>query len=63
MKTKNKFLTLLILTAGTAATTAAINKFIKMTAISKNLLGESESLCYKWQIGRASCRERVCLYV
>ncbi len=51
MKTKNKFLTLLILTAGTAATTAAINKFIKMTAISKNLLGESESLCYKWRLG------------
>lgn len=51
MKAKNKFLTLLILTAGAAATTGAINKFIKVTAISRNLLSEPQSLCYKWRLG------------
>lgn len=51
MKTKNKLLTLLILSAGATAATAAINKFIKMTAISKNLLAEPQSLCYKWRLG------------
>lgn len=51
MKAKNKFLTLLILSAGTVAATAAINKFIKLTATSKNLLSEPESLCFKWRLG------------
>lgn len=51
MKTKNKLLTLLILSAGATAATAAINKFIKNSAISKNLLAEPESLCYKWRLG------------
>ena len=51
MKAKNKLLTLLILSAGAAAGTAAINKFIKMTAISRNLLAEPQSLCYKWRLG------------
>lgn len=51
MKTKNKLLTLLILSTGATAATAAINKFIKTSAISKNLLAEPESLCYKWRLG------------
>lgn len=51
MKAKNKLLTLLILSAGATAATVAINKFIKMTATSKNLLAEPQSLCYKWRLG------------
>lgn len=51
MKTKNKLLTLLILSAGAAATTAAINKFIQVSATSRNLLADSQSLCYKWRLG------------
>lgn len=51
MKTKNKLLTLLVLSAGATVATAAINKFIKITATSKNLLAEPQSLCYKWRLG------------
>lgn len=51
MKTKNKLLTLLILSAGTAAATATINKFIKISATSRNLLTDPQSLCYKWRLG------------
>lgn len=51
MKAKNKLLTLLILSAGATAATAAINKFIKISAISKNLLADPQSLCYKWRLG------------
>ena len=36
MKAKNKLLTLLILSASAAVTTAAINKAIQVSAISKN---------------------------
>ncbi|WP_432629768.1 alpha/beta fold hydrolase [Brotaphodocola sp.] len=53
MKAKNKLLTLLILSATTAASVAAINKIIKVTAVSKNLLNDdkSKSLCFKWRLG------------
>ncbi len=51
MKTKNKLLTLLILSASTAVTTAVINKCIKYSATSKNILSDSKSLCYKWRFG------------
>lgn len=51
MKAKNKLLTLLILSAGAVSATAALNKFIKMTATSKNLLAEPQSLCFKWRLG------------
>ena len=51
MKTKNKLLTLLILSASTAAATAVINKCIKYSATSKNILSDSKSLCYKWRFG------------
>lgn len=51
MKTKNKLLTLLILSASTAVTTAVINKCIKYSAASKNLLSNTKSLCYKWRFG------------
>ncbi|KJJ77252.1 alpha/beta fold hydrolase [Clostridium sp. FS41] len=51
MKTRNKLLTLLILSAGAATTTALINKAIKLSATSRNVLGEPEALCYKWRLG------------
>lgn len=51
MKAKNKVLTMLILSAGAATTIAAINKYIKINATSRNLLTESEPLCYKWRLG------------
>ncbi|MDO5407701.1 MAG: alpha/beta hydrolase [Eubacteriales bacterium] len=51
MKTKNKLLTLLILSAGATSAIAAINKLIQVTATSKNLTTDSQSLCYKWRFG------------
>jgi len=51
MKTRNKLLTLLLLTTGATASIALINKAIKMSATSKNLLEENQSLCYKWRLG------------
>lgn len=51
MKTRNKLLTLLILSAGAATTTALINKAIKISATSRNVLSEPEALCYKWRLG------------
>ena len=51
MRTKNKLFTLLLISAGTTASIAAINKCIKISAISKNLLSEPKSLCYKWRLG------------
>ncbi|MEY8339383.1 alpha/beta hydrolase [Lachnospiraceae bacterium 62-35] len=51
MKSKNRLLTLLILSAGAGAVTAAINQTIKISAISKHLLNESDALLYKWRLG------------
>lgn len=51
MKTKNKLITALLLLTGTTVGTTLFNKYIKMTAISKNLLEEPRSLCYKWRLG------------
>lgn len=51
MKAKNKLLTLLILSAGATAATAAINKFIQISATSRNLLADPQSLCYQWRLG------------
>lgn len=51
MKTRNKLLTLLILSTGTAAATAFINKAIQISATSKHLLEQSGSLCYRWRLG------------
>ena len=51
MKAKNKLLTLLILSAGAAVTTAGINKAIQFSAVSKNFLAEPEPLCFKWRLG------------
>lgn len=51
MKTKNKLLTLLVLSASAAAATAVINKCIKLSATSKNLLSDTNAHCYKWRFG------------
>lgn len=51
MKTRNKLLTLMILSTGTAVSTALINKWIKISAVSKNVLSDSQALCYKWRLG------------
>lgn len=51
MKTKNRLFTLMILSASAASATSVINKCIKLSAASKNLLFESNSLCYKWRFG------------
>ena len=51
MNTKNKVMTLLALSAGAAATTALINKYVKFSATSKALMEESQSLCFKWRLG------------
>lgn len=51
MKTKNKLLTLLLLTTGATAVTAFINKAVKMAALSKNRLSETHPLCYRWRLG------------
>lgn len=51
MKTKNRLFTLMILSASAASATSVINKCIKLSAASKNLLFKSNSLCYKWRFG------------
>lgn len=51
MNTKNKVMTLLALSSGAAAVTAFINKYIKLSSTSKNLMTEPHSLCFKWRLG------------
>lgn len=51
MKTKNKLLTMLILSSSAVTITAFINKIVKMQAIKNNLLEEEESHCYSWRLG------------
>lgn len=48
---KNKLMTLLALFAGGASATALFNKYIKFAAVSKNIMSEQHSLCYKWRLG------------
>lgn len=51
MTNKNKLLTMLILSSSAVAATALINKCIKISATSKNILEEPESFCYRWRFG------------
>lgn len=51
MNRKNKLFTLLILAAGATTGTALLNKYIKMKAISRDLLSDSCPQCYKWRLG------------
>ena len=51
MKAKNKIITAILLSAGATVGTALINKYIKMSAISRNLLAQPEPRCYRWRLG------------
>ncbi len=48
---KNRLFSTLLLTAGATAGTELFNKYIKMNAISRNLLSNSHAKCYKWRLG------------
>lgn len=51
MDTKNKILTFTTLTSAAAAFTALLNKYIKLSASSKNLLHNSQAHIFKWRLG------------
>lgn len=51
MTNKSKLLTMLILSSSAVAGIAMINKGIKLSSTSKNILKESESCCYHWRFG------------
>lgn len=51
MKSKSRIMTILTLSAGGASAIAMLNKYIKFSATSKKLMGEENSLCYKWRLG------------
>ena len=51
MKVKNRIITAVLLSAGAAVGTALINKYIKMSAVSRNLLAQPEPRCYRWRLG------------
>lgn len=51
MKTKNKIITALLLSAGSVAGIALLNKYTKTTAINKNLLTQPEPHYFKWRLG------------
>lgn len=51
MKTKNKLLTLLILSSSAITSTALINKLIKIKAIKDNISDTQETYCYSWRLG------------
>ena len=51
MKAKNKIITAILLTTGAAAGVALVNKYIKMSAVSKNVLSDPEPHTYKWRLG------------
>lgn len=48
---KNRIMTLLALAAGGTAAITMLNKYIKVSAVSKNLTSQPESLCFKWRLG------------
>lgn len=51
MTTKNKVITSILLSAGAAAALVLINKYVKLQAVSKNLLEKKKDACYKWRLG------------
>lgn len=51
MTTKNKLITASILSCSSFSAISLINKLIKISAASKNLLNKSEKLCYHWRFG------------
>lgn len=51
MKKINKFIAGLSIIAGAAAGAALLNKYVKMTAIARNLLSDTHPRCFKWRLG------------
>ena len=51
MTTKNKLLTMLILSSSAITATAMINKWIKLSATCKNQLAEPNASCFHWRFG------------
>lgn len=51
MTTKNKLLTMLILSSSAIATTAMLNKWITLSATSKNSLKDTQASCFHWRFG------------
>ena len=51
LNTKNKIMTMLALSAGAASATALLNKYIKLSSISRALLKESEEYYFNWRLG------------
>ena len=51
MRKRNKIITGLCLAVGTTVGTALLNKYIKMTAIARDLLSETHPRCFKWRLG------------
>lgn len=54
MKTRNKLLTLLLLSTGAAASIAAINKAIRFFALKNPTLAKPDSLSFQWRLGNIS---------
>ena len=50
-ESKNRIITAVLLSASAAVGTALINKYIKMSAVSRNLLAQPEPRCYRWRLG------------
>ena len=68
MKTRNKLLPYLYCHPELLAATALINKAIKLSATSRNVLEEPEALCYKWRLGnihytKTGTGNRFCWYM
>jgi len=51
MKTKNKLITATLLTTSALTTIALLNKYLKTTATSRNLLTTPSSNYFKWRLG------------
>lgn len=51
MKAKNKIITAILLSTGAAAGVSLINKYIKMSAVSRKLLSGPDPHFYKWRLG------------
>ena len=58
MKTRNKLLTMLLLSTGAAGSISLINKTIRIFAASRHILEDSESLCFKWRFGNIHYTKR-----
>ncbi len=51
MTTKNKLITSLILSSSSIVSISLINKFIKLSATSKEILPDTQANCFHWRLG------------